>query len=320
MDYLKITQIALDRLIMQSKSIWSKKNHIIVFLNIGQITLTFFSIKKIIVKEKLLSPTALTLDTIKKRLFWLDRKYDHIETCDYFGTRRFIIAHGSRNLPHAISLDLFESTLFYTDQTKLGVMKLTRHTITSAANITYHYKSTSSGDSNQKLPRSVRVYHQNKQLLMTRDNPCATNNGACKHTCLLSHAGAGDEAHKCHRCKCRVGYQLRRDLKTCERVAETLYVSQTSLIRSVSMETVGGAADSEQRAPILMPKTGAAVRSMDIDCKNNVTIYFDPIRRAIFANKLSASDQPDSEGLTRVLIPDNLVYVESIAFDWICKF
>lgn len=98
------------------------------------------SIRKVIVKDKLLAPVAITLDLIKKRIFWADRKYDHVETCDYFGSRRYIVASGSRNLPHVVSADLFESTLFLADQTKMAIIKLTRHAISTEANITNHYK------------------------------------------------------------------------------------------------------------------------------------------------------------------------------------
>jgi hypothetical protein len=148
------------------------------------------TVRQVIVKDKLLAPVALAVDMVKKRLFWADRKYDHIETCDYYGMRRYVVASGSRQLPHTVSLDLFESTIYFADHTRLGVMKLTRHTVTSVANITYHYKSPSF-----QKPRFVRVYHQTKQGL-DRDNPCAVNNGGCEHTCLLSHADAGEGAHR----------------------------------------------------------------------------------------------------------------------------
>jgi low density lipoprotein receptor-related protein 5/6 len=36
--------------------------------------------RQIILKDKLLEPIAITLDIIKKRIFWIDRKYDHLES------------------------------------------------------------------------------------------------------------------------------------------------------------------------------------------------------------------------------------------------
>ena len=50
--------------------------------------------RRVIVKDKLLEPTSLTLDIVKQRLYWIDKKYDHLETCDYYGRRRHIIASG----------------------------------------------------------------------------------------------------------------------------------------------------------------------------------------------------------------------------------
>lgn len=98
-----------------------------------------------IITEKLLQPTAIAVDTIKQRVFWIDVKYDHLETCDYYGAKRYIIASGSTNLPHAISLDVFENTIYYADATKMAIMKLRRHAVTAPANITYHFKLNGNG-------------------------------------------------------------------------------------------------------------------------------------------------------------------------------
>jgi hypothetical protein len=90
------------------------------------------------------------------------------------------------------------------------------------------------------------------------------------------------------------------------------------MIRAVGMDRdTSGVDSSEQRAPMLMPRVGASIRSIELDCRNNVTFFFDPMRRAIFTNRLGQADAPDSAGETKLLIPDNLGYVESMAFDWI---
>jgi hypothetical protein len=127
------------------------------------------SMRQVIVKDKLLEPIALTLDIVKKRLFWIDRKYDHLETCDYYGLKRFVIASGSQNLPHSLSLDVFESTIYYADTTKMAIMKLIRHAVTIEANVSYHYKLPGN-----LIPNFVKVFHETKQIT-TRTNPCAVN-------------------------------------------------------------------------------------------------------------------------------------------------
>jgi low density lipoprotein-related protein 2 len=240
-----------------------------------------------IVSDKLLQPQALTVDTLKKRIFWIDLKYDHLETCDYYGARRFIIASGSVNLPHSISIDIFENTILYADTTKLAIMKLRRHTVTSPSNITYHYKL----GGNNALPRHVRVFHSTKQF-SSRQSPCGLNNGGCEHFCLLSHGTGG------FRCKCKIGFELRRDLRTCGRATASLYFSQANSIRGISLSPT---MITETRLPVITPKIGGA-RAIEVDCGNNVTFFYDPVRRAIFQNRFSGQETPEdsvSEALSR---------------------
>ena len=253
--------------------------------------------RQIIIKEKILEPTAITLDSIKKRIYWIDKKYDHLETCDYYGSKRHIIASGSQNLPHSLSLDIFENTIYYADTTKLALMKLMRHTISTESNITYHYKFNGA---NAK-PIFVKIYHATKQSI-ERVNPCSFNNSGCEHFCLLSHSDNSINANT-FRCKCKVGFQLRRDLKTCQKIQEYLYTSQTNIIRGISLDQT---VDSESRVPIIMPRLGAA-RAIEVDCINNRTFYHDPIRRAIFQNKYDVNN-PDLS-ITTPLIPDDIFFI-----------
>ena len=41
-----------------------------------------------LINEKLQQPSDLTVDFIKQRIYWIDRSYDHVESCDYHGSRR----------------------------------------------------------------------------------------------------------------------------------------------------------------------------------------------------------------------------------------
>ena len=241
--------------------------------------------RQVIVKDKLLEPTGICLDLVKKRIIWIDRKYDHLETSDYYGAKRFILASGSRNMPHSLSVDLFESTLFYADTTKLAVMKLRRHVIYTEANITYHYKSI-------EQPKFVKVFHGTKQP-KNRANPCSVNNGGCEHVCLLSHLDAGSNVNA-FRCKCKIGYELKRDMKGCDRVRNSLYLSQSKIIRGISLEINER---SETRTPILVSKMGMA-RGFDVDCRRNLTFYYDVSRRAIFQNKFTGDETPDASSST----------------------
>ncbi|RNA36027.1 low-density lipo receptor-related 2 isoform X1, partial [Brachionus plicatilis] len=247
--------------------------------------------RQVIVKEKLLEPIAITVDLIKKRLFWIDRKYDHLETSDYFGLKRYIIASGSKNLPHSVSLDLFESTIYFADYTKMAIMKLTRHAVTTASNVTYHFKTS-------EKPHFVRVYHQTKQP--ATENPCQSN---CEHFCLLSH---GRNSVKSFRCKCNNGFRLRHDLKTCDQIATSMFISQSNYLKAVALDSE----NTEALDPLIMPRNGA-LQVFALDITNNRTFFYDSYRHAIFQ---SINNQEPS-----VLIPNNVLYVNNLAYDWVSK-
>lgn len=252
----------------------------------------------VIVSEKLLEPVAITIDLIKKRIYWVDKKYDHIETCDYYGLKRHVIASGSQNLPHTIALDIFENTIYYADSTKQAIMKFSRHTYYSDANITSYFKFSDS-----VRPKAVKAYHLTKQL--SRSNPCTSSNSSCEHFCLLSHSD--NPQGNAYRCKCRIGYQLKRDLKTCELVNEFVYFTQSSLIRAVPLDQTEV---TESRIPVILQR--GLVRAIAADCINNRTFFYDAVKRAIFQTNF-IGDEP------RVLIPNNIFAVEGIAYDWISK-
>ena len=42
----------------------------------------------VLVDQKLDQPSDITVDHIKQRIYWVDRSYDHVESCDYHGSRR----------------------------------------------------------------------------------------------------------------------------------------------------------------------------------------------------------------------------------------
>jgi DNA-binding beta-propeller fold protein YncE len=264
--------------------------------------------RQIIVKSKMLEPIALTVDLAKKRLFWIDRKYDHLETCDYYGSKRFIIASGSNYLPHSVSIDVFERTIYYADTTKMSIMKLDRHTVYSEPNITNHYKF------NDRKPLFVKIYHSTKQNL-DKKNPCENNNGGCEHFCLLSHSQSSQSTNA-FRCKCKVGFQLKRDLKACEPIDDFLILSQSNMIRSISIDQ--RLSENEARLPILLPRLSSA-RSIEVDCKNNQTFFYDSVKKAVFLAKLTQDDKKNVSNYIKPIIPNGLMNVENLAFDWISR-
>lgn len=74
-------------------------------------------------------------------------------------------------------------------------------------------------------------------------------------------------------------------------------------------------ADTEARTPVLMPRNGM-VRALELDYHSNSTFFYDPIRRAIFQVKQSVLDDSHQVDV-KALVPDDLSYVESLAYDWV---
>lgn len=77
---------------------------------------------------------------------------------------------------------------------------------------------------NSETPHSRKVaFYSSLQTLslfvLTRDpcptvmNPCGRHNGGCQHICVLSHRTDNDGLG--YRCKCRHGYDLHSDQRTC---------------------------------------------------------------------------------------------------------
>lgn len=74
------------------------------------------------------------------------------------------------------------------------------------------------------------------------------------------------------------------------------------------------AADIEARVPVLMPQNSMS-RAIEIDYKSNATFHYDPIRRVISQTKYNMNDQLSTS--TSALVPDDLSYVDNLAYDWI---
>lgn len=59
-----------------------------------------------LIDQKLDQPSDLTVDHIKRRLYWVDRFYDHLESSDYHGSRRYF--HTREKAPSDLRVILLE--------------------------------------------------------------------------------------------------------------------------------------------------------------------------------------------------------------------
>ena len=79
---------------------------------------------KTLVDDAVYKASGVTVDMETSRIFWSDILLDYIETVDYNGENRVNIVRGSKQVPAPYYLTIFERSLFWTDHTRFGVIKV----------------------------------------------------------------------------------------------------------------------------------------------------------------------------------------------------
>ncbi|XP_055493679.1 LOW QUALITY PROTEIN: low-density lipoprotein receptor-related protein 2a [Leucoraja erinacea] len=246
-----------------------------------------------VVKSKLGWPAGISLDLITKRLYWVDSRYDYIETVTYDGLERKTVVSGGRSVPHPYGIANFEDKLFYTDWTKMAVIRVNK-----------------SADNNPQIiyqsplkPYGVAVYHAFRQPFVK--NPCGSNNGGCEHICILSHGM--DNQGLGYRCRCKLGFDLYHDQKHCYPVTQFLLFSSQLSVRGIPFNI-------STQEDIILPVTGNPSYFVGID--------FEAVERTIFfsdtRNDLICKQKIDGTG-REVLVASRVDGVEDLAFDWISR-
>ncbi|CAM4944086.1 unnamed protein product [Rotaria socialis] len=250
-----------------------------------------------LIDQKLSQPSDLTVDFIKKRIYWVDRSYDHVESCDYHGSRRITITSGSQNIPYTVGIDLFENNLYLTDDVKGAVLQLRRH---FNSNTTYFHKPESF-----IRPRGIAVYHETRQP--HRNDPCnGTYNGGCEHLCLL---GRGYLLVNSYQCRCQSGYRLKSDLKSCEPMKEFLLLSRLNSIRGVDLNRDS---NIEARPPII-PDRRTAISDSVFDYEEKTVYFYAQRQQMIYSSKM------DGEKPVPVTTSKIFPMVNALAYDWYSK-
>uniref|UniRef100_A0A8C6P698 Low density lipoprotein receptor-related protein 2b n=1 Tax=Nothobranchius furzeri TaxID=105023 RepID=A0A8C6P698_NOTFU len=164
----------------------------------------------------------LAVDWVNLKLYVLEAMVERIDMCDFSGGNRVtliaenlesphglaldptvgkIVLNGGTQSPHPFGMAVFENHVFFTDWTKMGVIRTNRF---NGSDPVLLYRTA-------KRPGHVVVSHPVLQTLAM--NPCGRNNGGCQHICVLSHRS--DNNGLGFRCKCRYGYDLQHDHRTC---------------------------------------------------------------------------------------------------------
>ncbi|XP_067405392.1 low-density lipoprotein receptor-related protein 2 isoform X6 [Emydura macquarii macquarii] len=246
-----------------------------------------------LIKTKLGWPAGITLDIVSKRLYWVDSRFDYIETVTYDGLQRRTIAHGGSLIPHPYGISLFEHNVYFTDWTRMAVMKANKF---AESNPQVVYQSS-------LRPYGVTVYHALRQPYVR--NPCGSNNGGCEQICVLSHKTDNDGLG--YRCKCTLGFDLHVDGRHCIAVQQFLLFSSQLAVRGIPFNL-------STQEDVIIPVTGSPSYFVGIDfCAQDETIFFsDTTKDIIYKQKTDGSGR-------EILTANRVEGVEDLAFDWISK-
>ncbi|KAL0271000.1 UNVERIFIED_CONTAM: hypothetical protein PYX00_008246 [Menopon gallinae] len=139
--------------------------------------------RKILVSEAIGHPTGLSIDfAMDHTIFWADTKLNTIESVKPDGSARQVLIRGEY-LKHPISLDVFESSVFWVTRDTGEVVRQDKFGRSDPVVLAQDLLN----------PSGVKVYHEARYVSSSEvANPCLTSQ--CSHLCLLIPMG--------HRCAC----------------------------------------------------------------------------------------------------------------------
>ncbi|XP_016414141.1 low-density lipoprotein receptor-related protein 2-like [Sinocyclocheilus rhinocerous] len=246
-----------------------------------------------IIRTKLGWPAGITLDLEAKRVYWVDSRYDYIETTTYDGLHRKTVVHGGSVIPHPFGITLFEHSVYYTDWTKMAVMKANKYSDNSPQEL---YRTS-------QRPHGLTVVHAYRQPFAS--NPCGTDRGGCEHICVLSHRT--DNGGLGYRCRCRMGFDLHADGKRCVSVRQFLLFSSQLAVRGIPFNL-------STQEDIILPITGTPSYFVGVDfsAADNSIFFSDTGKDIIYKQKVDGTGR-------EVLAANRVDGVEDLAYDWISK-
>ena len=104
--------------------------------------------------------SSITTDLIAKRIYYCDSRLDYIETAKYDGSDRQVVVSGVGFFPHPQGIATFESLVYWTDWTLMGVMAVSKFKGVNSMTTVYSSKN----ESVSSFPMGISVYHPLKQI------------------------------------------------------------------------------------------------------------------------------------------------------------
>ncbi|KAF3853604.1 hypothetical protein F7725_014292, partial [Dissostichus mawsoni] len=231
-----------------------------------------------LVKKGLGIPTGITLDIVTQRVYWSDSHFDTVETA-----------------PHPFGIAVFENNVFFTDWTKMGVVRANRF---NGSNPALLYRTA-------KRPGHVVVSHPALQPVVM--NPCGRHNGGCQQICVLSHRS--DNEGLGFRCKCSHGYDLQSDRRTCYKVKDFLLLATSLGVRGIPLNL---SLQEDITLPLSGLGTSFSGSAVEFDGKEEAIFYNDRSRGLVYKSNLNGTVQ-------QILTGYRVGIIDAMAYDWTSK-
>nr|XP_020641437.1 low-density lipoprotein receptor-related protein 6 isoform X2 [Pogona vitticeps] len=211
----------------------------------------------------------LTIDYVKRRLYWTDLDTNLIESSNMLGLDRDVIAD---DLPHPFGLTQYQDYIYWTDWSRRSIERANK---TSGQNRTVI-------QNHLDYVMDILVFHSSRQAGW---NECASSNGHCSHLCLAVPVGG-------FVCGCPAHYSLNSDNKTCSAPTSFLLFSQKNAINRMVI-------DEQQSPDIILP-----IHSL----RNVRAIDYDPLEKQLYwidsrQNVIRRSQEDGSQSFTVVMSP-----------------
>ncbi|KAI6192728.1 EGF-like domain-containing protein [Aphelenchoides besseyi] len=252
--------------------------------------------------------SGVVVDIPAKRVYWVDPKVDRVESMDYDGNDRRVVAAGMNSVPHPFGLTLFDQYLYWTDWTRLAVLRVEK--FGSPTKILWTNKE------NNVFPMGITAYHPLAQpgpqhsecYQQTIINPCA--NADCQGMCIIAKDSSGFGVG--FRCACPIGQKLV-DGKRCVQAIDYLLFSSNKVVRGIYPNSLEPAlADAILPiSPISQRRIGMYF-AVECDVHGNDFFYADIMDNTVYRVK------PDGEGSAPILVTHNDGLI-AMSFDWLSK-
>uniref|UniRef100_A0A8C2WTY4 LDL receptor related protein 1 n=1 Tax=Cyclopterus lumpus TaxID=8103 RepID=A0A8C2WTY4_CYCLU len=252
-----------------------------------------------LVDSKIVFPHGITLDLVSRLVYWADAYLDYIEVVDYEGKNRHTIIQGLLVRTHLYGLTVFENYLYATNsdnanmQPKTSVIRVNRFNSTDYQVVTRVDKGG-----------ALHVYHQRRQPPV-RSHACEADQfgkaGGCSDICLLGNG------HKTRTCRCRSGFSLGSDGKSCKKPEHELFLvygkGRPGVIRGMDMNAK---VPDEYMIPI---ENLMNPRALDFHSESEFIYFADATSYIIGRQKIDGTERD-------TIVKEGIHTVEGIAVDW----